>query len=260
MGKFSLKCFGVGDGWPCADRNHSSFLYRFGKTSFLIDCGEPLSRVYRTANLDYNAFDRIILSHLHADHFGGFFMFMQGLWLERRTRPLVVHMPSDGIKPVQSLLRAGMLFPELFKFDLRFEALRLRKPIAGGGVRITPFRSSHLDQFRLSFQKKYPQKFEAFCFLIESGDLRIGHSADIGRPEDLEPLLQKPLDLLVCELAHFSPEALFRYVSGREIRRIIFIHLARPFWSNIQHTRRLAARRLGGIPFSFARDGEEFTS
>src|SRR3954453_7954289 len=107
MAKFFLKCFGVGDGWPCADRNHSSFLYRFGQTSFLVDCGEPLSRSYQAAGLSYDAFDRIFISHLHSDHTAGFFMFLQGLWLERRTKDLPVHMPVDGIKPFQQMLRAG---------------------------------------------------------------------------------------------------------------------------------------------------------
>src|ERR1051325_11930468 len=40
MAEFSLTCFGVGDGWPCADRKHAAFLYRFGHATILIDCGE----------------------------------------------------------------------------------------------------------------------------------------------------------------------------------------------------------------------------
>jgi ribonuclease BN (tRNA processing enzyme) len=224
-----------------------------------VDCGEQLSRNYKASGLSYDAFDRIFISHLHSDHTGGFFMFMQGLWLERRTKALPVHMPMDGIKPFQQMLRAGVIFPELLQFKLSFEALRLHKPVQTGNVRVTPFRSSHLDQLRLAFQKKYPQKFQAFCFLMESGRLRVGHSADIGRPEDLEPLLQKPLDLLVCELAHFSPEALFRYLHGRAIKRIVFVHVARPHWANLEKTRQLAKQMLGGIPLTFARDNDEIT-
>jgi hypothetical protein len=53
--------------------------------------------------------------------------------------------------------------------------------------------------------------------LLESGDKRVAHSGDLGEPEDLEPLLKKPVDLLVCELAHFSPEAIFSYLSGRPV-------------------------------------------
>jgi ribonuclease BN (tRNA processing enzyme) len=257
MGKFALKCFGVGDGWPCADRNHSSFLYHLGRTSILMDCGEPLSRGYKAAGLSYNAFDHIFISHLHSDHTAGFFMFMQGLWLERRTKPLPIHMPQDGIKPFQLMLKAGLIFPELLQFRMRFEALRLRRPVLAGNARVTPFRSSHLDQLRQAFRKKHPQRFQAFCFLLEAGGRRIGHSADIGAPEDLEPLLQKPLDLLVCELAHFQPEDLFRYLKGRDIKRIVFIHVARPHWEKLDQTRRLAARMLRGQPLTFARDNEE---
>src|SRR5205823_1827426 len=82
----SLKCFGTGDGWPSADRNHSSFLYRFGQTRVLIDCGEGISRSYKASGLSYNAVDGIFLSHMHADHTGGFLMLMQGMWLEKRRK------------------------------------------------------------------------------------------------------------------------------------------------------------------------------
>ena len=83
-----LTCFGVGDGWPCADRGHSSFLYELGQTTWLVDCGEPLSRSYKLSGRSYDQIDRILVSHLHCDHIGGFFMFMQGLWLERRRKAL----------------------------------------------------------------------------------------------------------------------------------------------------------------------------
>src|SRR5581483_8841017 len=166
MGKSSLKCFGVGDGWPCADRNHASFLYRFGKASILIDCGEPISRSYKSSGLSYDTIDRIFISHLHSDHLAGFFMLMQGFWLERRKKELPVCMPDAGIKPVTQLLKACLIFKELLKFRLRFEALRAGKAVVTGDVRVTPHRSSHLEGLQKVFQKKYPQRFEAFCFLI----------------------------------------------------------------------------------------------
>ena len=191
MGKFALKFFGVGDGWPCADRNHASFLYRLGDVSILMDCGEPISRSYKASGLDYDLIDRIFVSHLHSDHMSGFFMLMQGFWLEQRKKDLPVNMPADGIKPFVDLLQAGLVFKELLQFQLRFEALKRGKPIMVGDVKVTPYPSTHLEQLRRAFQKRYPQEFAAYCFLIEKGMMRIGHSADIGCPEDLEPLLRK---------------------------------------------------------------------
>ena len=257
MGKFVLKCFGVGDGWPCADRKHASFLYRFDRVSILVDCGEPVSGTLKASGLSYDAIDRIFISHLHFDHIGGFFMLMQGFWLEQRRKELPVSLPADGVKPFGQLLHAASLYDELLPFKLRFEPLRAGKPVMTGDVRVTPHRTTHLNRLRREFNKRYPQKFEAFCFLIESGGMRIGHSADLGRPEDLDPLLKKPLDLLVCELAHFKAEDLFRYLRGRDIKRVIFTHLARAYWENFKQTRRLAAKMLPDIPFVFARDDDD---
>src|ERR1700722_13290740 len=242
MGKFALKFFGVGDGWPCANRNHSAFLYQLGKVSILIDCGEPISRTYKASGLDYDKIDRILISHLHSDHIAGFFMLMQGFWLEQRKKDLTVCMPVDGIKPFRDLLQMGLLFQELLQFRLRFEALKSGKPVLTGDVKVTPYPSTHLEQLRRTFQKRYPNRYNAYCFLIEQGKRRIGHSADIGCPEDLEPLLRKPLDLLVCELAHFRAEDLFLYLNGRAIKRIIFMHIGRPYWEDLRGTQKLAAK------------------
>ncbi len=253
----SIKCFGVGDGWPCADRHHSAYLYRFGGSSILIDCGEPISASYKAAGLSYDEVDRILISHLHSDHVGGLFMLMQGFWLEGRTKPLPVSMPREGIQPIQQMLRLSTVFPELLQFKLSFEALRAKRPIATGQVLITPYLTTHLEQLRQTFQARYPYRYEAFSFLMEAGNHRVAHSADIGKPEDLEPLLARPLDLLTCELAHFEPEAMMNYLAGREIARIVFMHLGREHWENLARTKRLAAELLPGIPCTFAKNGQE---
>src|SRR3954469_16538909 len=126
MDKFSLKCLGVGDGWPCADRSHAAFLYRLAKTSILIDCGEPVGRSLKAAGIKPDLIDAIFLSHLHADHVGGLFMLLQGLWLEGRRRVLPIHLPGKAIKPVQNMIRATFFFDELLKFRMKFSPLTAR--------------------------------------------------------------------------------------------------------------------------------------
>ena len=253
---FSLTCFGVGDGQACGDRFHSSFLYQLGEASVLIDCGEPISRSFKASGLSYDRIDRIFLSHLHSDHVGGFFMLMQAFWLEQRGKPLTVHAPRDGIAPLRRMLRAGYLFDELFQFPLRFAGLKAGQPVRIGEARVTPFPTTHLERLRKSFQRKYPGSYAAFSFLIEAGGRRIAHSADLGAPEDLDPLLEKPVDLLVCELAHFTPQALFRYLRGKPVKRVVFIHVGGPFWKDLVATSRLAGKMLPGVNCTFARDGQ----
>ena len=258
MQKASLTCFGVGDGWPCADRNHAAFLYRFGRNSILIDCGEPVDRCLKASGLSYNSIDSLFISHLHADHFGGLFMLMQGFWLEGRRRDLPVYMPGGAIKPLKRMLDTAFLFDELLKFRLQLSGLKTGKTVNVGQVRITPFPTTHLDGLRASFQKKHRSDFSAYSFLLESGRYRVGHSADIGSLKDLDLLLRKPLDLLVCELAHFAPEDLFLYLRNREIRRVVFVHVARSSWKNLPKLRRLAAKMLPDLPHAFAGDNQRF--
>ncbi len=219
MTKFSVTCFGTGDGWPCADRNHAAFLYQLGKTCILIDCGEAIDRNYKASGLSYDLFDAIFISHLHSDHFGGFFMLMQGCWLEGRTKPLPVYLPKGAIKPLRAMLNAGFLFDEALDFRL---------------------------ELRLGF-------------LLEAGGRRVVHSADLGKPEDLSPALEKPIDLLMCELAHFSPQEIFTFLHGRKVKRVSFMHVGRPFYEDLARTGRLAAKMLPNIPHSFPRDLDQIS-
>ena len=95
--EIGLTCFGVGEGWPCHDRRHSSYLYRFGESHILVDCGEGLSTAYKVSGLSYDLVDRVLISHLHSDHVGSFSLWMQGLWLEGRQRPVTVSAPLAAI-------------------------------------------------------------------------------------------------------------------------------------------------------------------
>jgi len=254
MEKTSVTCFGVGDGEPCADRNHSAFLYDVAGQTLLIDCGEPLCRSYKASGRDFSDVDRILISHYHFDHVGGFFMFIQGSWLEGRTRPLPVHLPAHGIAAVRQLLQAACLFEEVLPFTLQFIPWELGRSIESGGVRITPFPTTHLEHFRKQFEARYPGYFEAFGFLLEGNGQRLCHSADLGSPDDLDSVLQSPLDLLVCEVAHFKPDDLFAKLRQAEIGKTVLMHVGRGYWEDLESLQQRAAEMMPGRTILFARD------
>lgn len=254
-----VHCLGTGDGWPCAERHHSSYLFELAGACALIDCGESVCRSLAARKFDWHRLDAIVLSHTHADHLGGLFMLLQGLWLEGRTRALTLHLPGHAIEPLQRMLRHGYLFDELLRFKLRFVPLRAERSFKIGGVKFTPFPTSHLDRLRRKFPKVGPVRFEAFSFLLESAGRRIVHSADLGAPADLLPLLRKPVDLLVCELAHFEADELFACLRDHTIRQVAFVHVARRFRARLSKVKRHAKKSLPGVVCVFPEDGEVLT-
>lgn len=257
MSSLSVKCFGVGDGVPNVDRNHSSYLFTLADATILIDCGEPVSKSLKASGLSYDAIDRLFISHLHSDHFAGFFMLVQSFWLEQRRKELMVHLPEHAIAPLQQMLRSAYLFDELMPFRLRFEPLRAGTPVELGSVTVTPHATTHLERLRQKFQSKYPGGYEAFCFLLESANTRIAHSCDLGAPEDLAPLLAKPVDLLVCEVSHFEPPALFDYLKDREVKKLALVHIARGHWEQLDKLREMAKSMLPGVDILAPRDQEQ---
>ena len=73
---------------------------------------------------------------------------------------------------------------------------------------------------------------------------------------DLEPLLQKPVDLLVCELAHVKPAMLFEFLASQNIGRVAFTHVSRPYRENLDEIMAQAKATLGGMPHTFLMDGD----
>jgi len=254
----SLRCFGVGDGWPCDDRRHSAYLYRFGTTRLLVDCGDGFSQSYKASGLSYEALDGILLTHMHSDHVGGFSMFLQGLWLERRTRPLTVAAPAAGISALQAWLAATLLSPDLFGFPIRWLPLVAGQPVEVGDVIVEPARTGHLDSLRAKLALRFPEAcFEALAFGLSGLGRRVVHSGDIGAPADLEPLLEQPLDLLTCELSHVELTELTALLRRRRIRRAVFIHLGRELWADRSGTQRRLEAELPETEVRVPVDGDE---
>lgn len=256
MSGFAVTCLGVGDGAASEGRGRSAYLYRLGDATLLLDAGEPVSSSLRATGCPADQVDAILLSHRHFDHIGGLFMLIQGWWIERRSRGLAIYLPRYGMEPMKSLLQNSLFIDEQLRFRMDFKTLTGGMAALINDVKITPFHTTHLNRLQAAMPEKDPAAFECFCFLIEAGGMRIGHSADLGAPEDLEPLLREPLDLLICELAHFEPEALLRYLKGREIRSLALVHLGGDFWEKRDTILAMAQAELPGVEIRIPNDGD----
>jgi ribonuclease BN (tRNA processing enzyme) len=253
----SVTFLGTSDGLPSPDRRHASLLVKFATRTILLDCGEPCGHTLKQMGENFDAIDTIFISHTHSDHVGGFPMLLQSMWLERRRRPLTVWMPGHAIRLLCAWLDACYLFERVLGFPVKWVAIDKQPALRCGPVQLRVFRTTHLGAVRKQFGVSHPAiKFGAFSLLATGAGKRLAYSADMGAPQDLQTLCAKPLDLLVVELAHLQPRALFEFLQSKDVRRVAVTHMGRAARARLAEVRGLARKELGPRKTHFVTDGD----
>ncbi len=111
----------------------------------LLDCGATSLTALRQQEIDTNAIDTVIVSHLHGDHFGGLpFLVLDGQF-RRRTQDLTVIGPpgtQDRLEQTMEVLYPGSSTVQR-RFDVRVVEHVDRHALELGPLRVTPFEVRH---------------------------------------------------------------------------------------------------------------------
>ena len=231
----ALTFLGTACGIPMTDQFHSSILLESGDRRWLLDAGEPCSQRLKAVGIPFRSLDAIFISHGHSDHLSGLPMIIQGAWLEGRSEPLPLYLPAELVRPIQTWLEAVYLPGKLIGFAVEYhpwETLPARAAtLDAGQLRVSVNDSTHLDGLRTVIDPGATNRFLAYSLAFDwpGTGKRLIYSADLGRPEDLTPMFDRPCDLLVCEMSHFEPEELFAFLADKPVRRVCLTHLTADF-------------------------------
>ena len=88
-----IKILGCGEGFSAGGRFHTSFLVDLGDFRLLLDCGASTMVAMRKFGVDPMSIDAVVISHLHADHFGGLPFLDRFYHAYSRPNPLSVWGP-----------------------------------------------------------------------------------------------------------------------------------------------------------------------
>jgi len=110
---------GSGDAFGSGGRFNTCIMIETAGRCVLLDFGASSLVALRAHGIDPDAIEAIILSHLHGDHFGGLpFLLLDGQFLSRRTRPLVIAGPPGSRDRITALLE--VFFPGSTGMEWRF--------------------------------------------------------------------------------------------------------------------------------------------
>lgn len=114
-----LTIIGSGDAFGSGGRFNTCFMIEAPKRTVLLDFGASSPVALKAGQIDPNAIDGIILSHLHGDHFGGLpFLLLDFQFLSRRERPLAIAGPPGTRARLDAALE--VFFPRSSKTAWRF--------------------------------------------------------------------------------------------------------------------------------------------
>ncbi|HKE10868.1 MAG TPA: MBL fold metallo-hydrolase [Myxococcota bacterium] len=233
---------GTSDAFGAAGRRQSAMLLRAPNGAVLLDCGTTTCTGLSALGIPRSEIDVILVSHFHADHFGGIPTFLLAASYEDRRRRL---LRIAGPRGVESRVRAaaaalGHSFEDRhFPFPISFQELP-----AGPDHEIGPIRVR-------SFETKHQADSSPHGLSLQVGPKRMAFSGDTGWFEGL-PAQVRGADLFVCECTlltpqfeyHLSLEELTRERGAFDCGRMILTHLGESM-----------ASRRGSCDFETADDG-----
>ena len=90
-----LHLLGTGSAFSDARRTTTMLAFESGGRTLVVDCGGDVVHRLLASGVDLDGIEGMIVTHEHADHVGGFALFMEKIWLSGRRQPIAVY----GIEP-----------------------------------------------------------------------------------------------------------------------------------------------------------------
>jgi ribonuclease BN (tRNA processing enzyme) len=189
-----LTIIGCGDAFGSGGRTNTCFHLQTAKSTLLIDCGASALPALKTREIDLNAIDGVVLSHLHGDHFGGLpFLLLDGQFLTRRERPLLIAGPPGTRERLDAAME--VFFQKSTGSKWRFE-WRVREIAVG-------VPSDVLGHIVVTTEVIHQSGAASTALRLSDGEKTFAYSGDTEWTDALLPIARNA-DLFICECYAFA--------------------------------------------------------
>ena len=235
--------FGSSHGVPEPNRRASSILVEVGENRYFIDMGTQSNEQLITRRIPVESVKAIFLTHMHGDHSDGLISFLDLCsWYFKNADP-AVYLPEpfdDTVAALGAWLKCTGITMKPFRFAKVEEGLLYRDD----AITLRAFRTRHCES--------------SYAFLLEAEGKRILFSGDLsgkGPQEDFPiAVLDKPLDLAICESAHFPATAYLPLFENQpNLKQLCFNHYSDRFLASVLEM----TDALPGVKVFRAMDGTE---
>jgi len=218
-----LTIVGCGDAFGSGGRTNTCFWLETAKGTLVVDFGASALPALKARQLDPNAIDAIVLSHLHGDHFGGLpFLLLDYQFLARRERPLTIAGPPGTRARLDAALE--VFFPKAGGTKWRF-------PWAVQEIAVG-VESDVLGHSLQTAEVIHQSGAPSTALRLSDGEKTFAYSGDTEWTEALLPIAAQA-DLFICECyayagkmtGHLSWEILKPRLADLNAKRTTLTHM-----------------------------------
>ena len=220
-----LQFVGCGDAFGSGGRFNTCFHVTGERTNLLIDCGASSLVALKQLGIDRNAISTIVVTHFHADHFGGvpFFM-LDAQFFSKRRSPLTIVGPTGLEGWYERVMETA--FPGSSqasqKFDLHLVEIAAGETVSVNETTVRAFQALH-----------GPPGGPYLAVRIEAEGKAIAYTGDTEWTPDLIAA-GKEADLFIAEAyfrdksiaTHLSLNAIEANLSAIAPKRLILTHMS----------------------------------
>lgn len=233
---------GSSHGVPEPNRRCQSIMIEVGGKIYIVDMGTQAIEQLITKGKAVEDVKSIFITHLHGDHSNGLVSFIDLCnWYYKKAEP-EVYIPGSAEK-VKSAIEAWLKCNGEDMRCFKFEDVKEGIFYDDGALKMTAYRTKHKDF--------------SYAYLLEAENKRVFISGDLLGPKVDFPkeAFDKPVDLAICENAHFkATEYLSVFENNENLKKLCITHYVVPNIPSI-----LELKEKLGVPFILATDGLELT-
>ncbi len=235
-----LRFVGCGDAFGSGGRLNTCFHVSGQQANLLIDCGATSLPALQRYGISRNDIDLILITHFHADHFGGVPFLLLEAQCSRRKRPLVIAGPHGIDLRLTRLMEAMFENSTLNKqhFELSVIGLDPGVPHVFGEVTVTPYPVVHGDSGG-----------PFYAYRVEAEGRSIAYSGDTQWTDSLIAA-GREADLFISEAytyeratkSHLSLKTLETHLPQINPKRVVLTHMSDEMLHKLNTISHLAAQ------------------